>query len=74
MKNPESEKQSENCPAIVYGNRQCTVPVKSGAEIGWMIWGRRVVAVVLRDGFYVPLNLADKVLSQLHHGSLHETA
>ena len=71
MKNPE--KQSQNCPAVVYGNRQCTVPVKAGAEVGWMMWGRRVVAVVLRDGFYVHFNLADQTLFRLR-GSLHETA
>ncbi len=60
MKNPESQK-SQNCPAIVYGNRECTVLVKKGAEIGWMIWGRMVVAVVKLDGLYVPFNLAQKI-------------
>lgn len=62
MKKPELNK-TQNCPAIVYGNRECTVPVRKGAEIGWMIWGRRVVAVMLLDGLYVPFNLADKVFS-----------
>jgi hypothetical protein len=61
MKNPE-KKTPQNCPAVVYGNRDCTVRAKAGAPIGWMIWGGRVVAVLLLNGFYVPFNLANKVL------------
>jgi len=60
MKNPE-KKQSQNYPAIVYGDRDCTKRVKKGAPIGWMIWGRSVVAVVLLGGIYVPFNLTNKV-------------
>jgi hypothetical protein len=58
--NPEIS-ESVNCPAEVFGNRECTKPVEAGDEVGWMIWGRRVVVVLKLDGLWVPHHFANKI-------------